>query len=119
MSTAQPALFDLPAAATRSVNQLRDEAIRRVAERAEQHRRQFLEDARAFVVRYLAEHGPTSGELLTNACKAAGIQAHDDRAMGSVFLTLARRGVIEKCGSVARTKGHNYAGGNVWGLKRA
>lgn len=99
-----------------SVNQQRDQAIARVAQHAEEARAGFLEEARQFVLTYLQVHGATSGEQLTTACKAAGIRAHDDRAFGAVFLGLAKRGQIEKCGTVKRAKGHNTSGGNVWRL---
>lgn len=100
-----------------SVNQQRDQAIARVAQHAEETRAGFLDEARQFVIAYLSEHGATSGEQLTTACKAAGIKVHDDRAFGAVYAGLVRRGVIEKCGSVRRERGHGCAGGNVWGLR--
>lgn len=111
-------LFDTspPPSPRQVVNQQRDEALRRVAERAEAARRGFLEAARTFVRRYLAEHGATSGEVLTLACKKAGIAPHDDRAFGPVYLGLVRDGVIEKVGTVRRERGHGTAGGNVWSL---
>jgi hypothetical protein len=90
--------------------------MQRVAQHAEEHRPAFLDLARAFVVAYLQAHGPTSGEVLTAACKADGIKAHDDRAMGPVFMTLAQRGQIVKAGTVNRLRGHNTAGGNIWRL---
>lgn len=112
----QPGLFgSVPSSTQRQVvNRQRDEAMRRVAEHAEERRRRFLVDAKAFVVAYLKEHGATSGEVLTNACKAAGIAAHDDRSYGPVYMSLARAGVIEKCGSVRREKGNGTSGGNLW-----
>lgn len=61
--------------------------------------------ASRFILRYLDAHGATSGERVTDAAKAAGIQPTDDRHFGPVYLRLARLGVIRKAGYVARTKG--------------
>lgn len=96
------------------VNAARDDAMQRVAQRAEGGHPDFLETARAYVLTYLASHGPTAAEVLTLACKRAGICPHDDRAFGPVYFGLARRGVIVKAGSVRRERGHGTAGGNVW-----
>lgn len=78
----------------------------------------FAELAAAFVLRYLAQHGPSSGEDITDACKAAGIRAKDDRAIGSVYQGLCRRGQIAVAGVCARRKGHGTSGGRVWRLVR-
>ena len=94
----------------------RDRALARVSQHAEDAHPGFLERARAFIVAYLQEHGPTPGEVLTLACKAAGIRSHDDRAFGAVYLGLARAGRIKKVGTVPRMRGHKTAGGNVWDL---
>lgn len=106
----QPDLF----AATKA----RDVAMARVGAHAEDACPSFSEQARACVVRYLTTYGPTAGERLTAACKAAGLVPHDDRAFGPVYFTLARRGVIEKVGDVRRARGHGTAGGTVWALRR-
>lgn len=100
------------------VNVARDEALARVKEHAEQRRQRFTADAQAFVVRYLEQHGPTSGEALTLACKAAGLVPHDDRAYGPVYLGLCRRGVIEKVGECRRERGHGTGGGRIWQLRK-
>jgi len=115
-----PGLFDWMSATVTppcpSVNQLRDDAMRRALDAAEAKRRGFRDAATAFVVGHLRTNGPTSGEVLTDLCKAAGIRPDDDRAFGAVYMSLARRGTIQKVGTVNRLKGHNTAGGNVWGL---
>lgn len=98
-----------------AVNAKRDRAVRQVSQHAGPS---FLRDAQAFIVRYLREHGETSGEELTVHCKNAGIAPHDDRAFGAVYLALARAGTIRKVGQVKRRRGHNTSGGNVWGLVR-
>lgn len=122
----EPSLFDalqldtLQQVADRQavVNRQRDDAMRQIAQHAEERRQDFARQARVYIVQYLEAHGPTAGEVLTAACKAAGIRPHDDRAFGPVYMTLARRGVIEKVGSVRRELGHGTAGGNIWGLVR-
>lgn len=70
--------------------------------------------ASAFILRRLQAMGPQSGESLTNAAKAAGFVAHDDRAFGPVFGSLSRRGQIRCVGYCDRAKGHGTAGGRVW-----
>lgn len=95
---------------------LRDAAVRRVVQHAEDQAPGFGVRAAAFILDYLRRHGPTSGEALTLACKAAGIAAHDDRAFGGVYMGLSRRGQIVKVGEVKRARGHNTAGGSVWAV---
>lgn len=116
----QPALFgDLhrpSRAARKRVDEERDSAMELVETAAERARRMFAADAGAFVVRYLQVHGPTSAEILTRQCRAAGITPHDDRAFGPVYMRLARMKVIEKSGAVRRERGHGTSGGNVWKL---
>jgi hypothetical protein len=113
MSSRQPGLFDGKATARIE----RDDAMTRV-ESAANLWAPFSERAEAFVLNYLRNHGDTAGEVITDACKAAGIRPHDDRAFGPVYMRLARRGEIRKVGTCARHKGHLTAGGNVWGLDR-
>lgn len=113
----QADLFDAPLPPQAIVNRQRDDAMRQVAQHAEEARRDFHRHATVFVVRYLEAHGPTAGEALTAACKVEGITPHDDRAFGSIYMTLARRGIIEKTGTVRRERGHGTAGGNVWALR--
>jgi len=104
----------LPDRAT--VRALRDDAMTRVESKAERVHPAFADEARAFVLRYLREHGPTDAERLSIACKRAGIVPHDDRAFGPVYFNLARKGLIAKVGSARRTRGHGTAGGNVWAV---
>ncbi len=93
-----------------------DQGMQRAADRAEPDEPGFSKRAQAFVLRYLAEQGSASGEDITDACKAAGIQPAEDRAFGSVYSTLSRRKLIVCVGFCARAKGHGTAGGRVWGL---
>ena len=102
---------------TAAINQARDEAMARVSAKAETHSPGFGVLAEGFVLHYLAEHGPTPGELVNLACKQSGIAPpHDDRAFGSVYMRLSKRGRIVKVGSVKRRRGHNTEGGIVWAL---
>lgn len=92
-------------------------AIAQGAERAETVCENFSERAITFVWKCLLARGPMSSEKLTAACKEIGIIPHDDRAFGSVYQTLSRRGLIVKAGTCARERGHGTSGGIVWKLK--
>lgn len=111
-----PTLFDDPPLSV--ARRERDRALTRIRERAATINPAFLESARTFVLRYLAEHGPTSGEDLTIACKRAEIVPSDDRWFGAVYQPLAKAGQIVKVGEVKRKRGHGTSGGTVWGLAR-
>lgn len=91
----------------------RDAAIATVERNAGQP---FSERASAYVLTFLEANGQASGEELTDACRAKGIVAHDDRAMGPVLMSLSRQKLIEKCGTAVRRKGHLTSGGNIWQL---
>lgn len=78
----------------------------------------FSITASRFILRYLDAHGATSGEVVTDAAKAAGIRPVDDRHFGPVYLRLARRGVIRKTGFTARTKGHGSGAAPVWEIAK-
>jgi hypothetical protein len=101
-----------------TVNQARDQAMAQVEAHAERVRARFVEDAKAYMLVYLATHdnAPASGEELSRACKAQGIVPHDDRAFGPVLMALSKEGFIKKCGSCRRERGHGTAGGNLWKL---
>jgi hypothetical protein len=104
-------VFTLPDPET--VDALRDEAMGQVEAHAGIP---FAEQAVVFIFDYLVNHGPTSGEVLTIACKQAGIVPHDDRAFGPVYMRLSRAGLIVKQGSIRRERGHGTSGGNIWAL---
>lgn len=73
------------------------------------------ESARAEILRALtASARPMTGEELVDHCQRLGMVPHDSRAFGSVFGTLARRGLIEAVGFAARRKGHGTAGARLW-----
>lgn len=86
------------------------------ADRAEREVDDFQARAAKFVLIYLAEHGISSGELITDACKLSGIRPPDDRAFGPVYASLAMANKIECAGFVARRKGHGTAGWRLWRL---
>lgn len=97
-----------------AVNVVRDAAMQQVSQAEERQQPGFTDVAGAFVLDYLTTHGPTSGEQLTVACKAAGHVPHDDRAFGPIYFGLVKRGLIEKAGICKRLKGHGTSGGNIW-----
>lgn len=76
------------------------------------------EGAGRFIVSQLVRNGDMSGEALTNAAKECGFRPHDDRAFGSVFQRLSKKGQIRTVGYCLRTKGRGTAGGRIWGLVR-
>ena len=112
-------IFDAPPAPAYTVAHARQAgavAGERAADKAERQDDGFRHRAQGFVLGYLAQHGASSGELMTDAAKLAGIKPADDRAFGPVYATLARRGLIVAAGFCARRKGHGTAGGRVWRL---
>ncbi len=76
----------------------------------------FIDSASAHITDYLRLHGTSSGELLTDSCKLAGIRSTDDRHIGCVFRTLLKRGVIRWVGPCKRVKGHASRGGSLYAL---
>lgn len=86
------------------------------ADKAEREATGFRERAEAFVCGYLKQHGVSSGELVTDAAKLAGIKPPDDRAFGPVYKSLARRGLIAQAGWCLRRKGNCTGGGRLWRL---
>jgi hypothetical protein len=73
------------------------------------------ESAKAEVLAALRQSvRPMTGEELVDHCLRVGLVPHDARAFGSVFGTLARRGLIEAVGFADRRKGHGTAGARLW-----
>ena len=92
--------------------------MQRATDHAERDEPGFSGRAQAFILAYLAKHGTSSGELLTDACKLAGIRPSDDRAFGPVYRALSVRGQIVFAGYCPRAKGHGTAGGRLWRAAR-
>ena len=79
----------------------------------------FRDAAEARILSLLAQ-GPATGEVLTTACRDAGIvppAGMDDRAFGPVYRRLAQSGRICQVGTANRAKGHGTGGARVWGLR--
>lgn len=85
---------------------------------AESERDAFSADAAAYFLAYLAAHGPTTAEDLTEAALFSGIYAADARAFGNVYRTLQRRGQIEVIATgLPRRRGHGAMGGKLWTIR--
>lgn len=96
-----------------------DQAIAAGAEKAKRIDPVFLERAEAHMVAYLETHGTSSGELLVDACKLAGIRSTSDKHFGHVLKRLQRTGgPIRYAGECRRTKGHATRGGSLYELAR-
>lgn len=78
----------------------------------------FIASAMRQAVAFLRTVESASGEEITDAIYAAGITAHDRRAMGPVLKNLARDGLIERVGYCIRKRGHGTGGGLIWRLKK-
>ena len=74
----------------------------------------FAERAYRFVLDYIAKHGPISGELVTLACVAAGIDPIERRAFGSVYARALRENEIRAVAECPRMFVHGTAGGRVY-----
>ena len=95
-----------------------DAAIAAGAEKATRVDPSFIDVACAHILAYLQAHGTSSGELLTDSCKLAGIRPVEDRHFGVVFQRLMRNKQIRVVGFAARAKGHGSSGGKVWGVSK-
>ena len=111
-----PAAMPSRAPALAAARRAGDEAIERGAEKARSIDPVFIEVASQHMLRYLRQRGTCSGELLTDACKLAGIRSTDDRHFGVVFRALIRDGLIRWAGECKRTKGHASRGGSLYRL---
>jgi len=97
-------------ATARAVGEVASQAATDAAERASPR---FVARAEAAVLARLAT-GPATAEDLTEYVKACGITMKDGRAMGSVYASLRRRGLIRIAGECARRHGHGTSGGHIW-----
>lgn len=91
-------------------------AMESVEANAEANAPGFKTQARAFILSYL-KAGNAPGEQITDAAVRAGIVEKDKRrAMGPIYLGLARAKLIRKVGTCKRMYGHASDGGKIWGL---
>ena len=84
--------------------------------RAEEHEPGFTELAASFILDHLRVVRRASGEDLVDIARARGARPPDDRAFGSVFGMLSRRGEIRHGGFAPRKKGHGTSGARIWEL---
>lgn len=84
-------------------------------DRAEREVPNFSARAEAAILKRLAD-GPASGEELTDFVRASGVQFADGRALGGIYSSMRKRGLIHVVGTCPRKKGHGTAGGLVWEL---
>jgi hypothetical protein len=96
-----------------------DRAIEAGVEKARSIDPAFVEKAGVHMLAYLKAHGVSSGELLTDSCKLAGIVSTDDRHFGAVFRSLLRQGLMYWAGPCKRVKGHASRGGSRYALAGA
>ncbi len=66
------------------------------------------------ILSVLRHKGDCSGEELVMQARDAGFVPHDDRAFGSVFAGLKRKGLIATVGNCTRRRGHGTSGGRIW-----
>jgi hypothetical protein len=112
----EPQKLNRPAVLAAIARQMGEKGACLARDKAERTDPGFSERAKAFVLSYLQAHGVSSGELITDAAKLAGIRPPDDRAFGAVYGALSRTGRIVCAGYCARVKGHGTAGGRLWRL---
>lgn len=94
--------------------------IRRAESRAERVIPDFSRRAAAYMAAYLTAHGPTSGEDLTDAARAAGFDAGDGRAFGRAFQLLRDQHNAPILRSdLPRKRGHGTSGGRLYGRPQA
>lgn len=74
----------------------------------------FVARAEHYVLAKLAT-GPASGEDITDYVQQF-LEFKDGRAMGTVYASMNRRGLIRVVGECDRRKGHGTGGGRIWGL---
>lgn len=98
---------DLPTA--RAVGQI---AQRLATDKAERDTPNFSARAEAAILAKLAA-GPASGEDLTDYVRER-LPMKDGRALGSIYASMNRRGLIRIAGHCLRKKGRGTAGGHIW-----
>ena len=112
----EPAKLNRPAVLAAIARKAGEAAIAAGERKAAKVAPAFTSAACAHILAYLAAHGKSSGELLTDSCKLAGIKSSDDRHFGAVFQRLIRDGAIRWAGPCKRIKGHASRGGSLYEL---
>lgn len=82
-------------------------------DKAERESSGFSARAEAAILAKL-QHGPASGEDLTDWVRECGIPFKDGRALGGVIGGMSKRGQIRVVGGCHRRRGHGTAGGLIW-----
>lgn len=114
-----PPKLTRPASLLTAARKRGDRAIAAGAAKAKSIDPTFIARACEHVLAYLRAHGTSSGELLTDSCKLAGIVSSDDRHFGAVFRALLGKRLVLMAGYVPRRKGHGAAGGKTYALSEA
>ena len=94
---------------------LGDAGAAQATARAEREAPGFSERARELILQRLAQ-GPASGEDCTDYCREQGLSFADGRALGSIYASVRRTGLIVVAGYCPRRRGPGTAGGIVWTL---
>lgn len=81
-------------------------------ERADRDAPGFVARAEYAVLAKLAT-GPASAEDITDYVRQV-VEFKDGRAMGSVYASMNRRGLIRIVGECNRRRGHGTSGGHIW-----
>ena len=87
-------------------------AAQLATQRAERDAPGFVARAEFAVLAKLAT-GPASAEDITEHVRQF-VEFKDGRAMGSVYASMKRRGLIRIVGACARRFGHGTGGGHIW-----
>ena len=109
------AALDFPTPTLSQARSTGQAAQKLATDRAERDTPNFSERAEAAILKRLAD-GPASGEDLTDFVRASGVEFKDGRALGSIFSSLLRRGLIVVIGECKRRRGHGARGGSVYAL---
>jgi hypothetical protein len=94
---------------------LGDRMSRLATDKAERECSDFSARAEAAILAKL-EQGRASGEDLTDYVRECGVPFKDGRALGSIYASLRRRGLIVVVGNCPRVRGHGTGGGNLYAL---
>lgn len=82
-------------------------------DKAESECTDFAARAEAAILAKLAT-GPASGEDCTDYVRDCGVPFKDGRALGAIYASLRKRGLIRVVGTCNRRNGHGTAGGLIW-----